>query len=165
MLLYGSSGASREIAQIPDSVIYNFTSLSEQHQNICLMPPNSLGAVNSQDFSDRYRNWIYNNDMVFANFMTMIVQVQAGTIVYLEIDDEYEWSEILIEDLLTMVLERYGIVALKISSIDDLIYCNYENSNVAAQCMLNYDTDYQRYEFIREKQRITEGGSINVSES
>ena len=163
MILYGNSKNSFEVATASNSVILNFTSLNEKYKRLALMPPNNLGAVDEYDFDVRYAHWIIDNDNNFIEFMNLICMSEEGKLVYLEIDEDYDWSQLLIESLIKLIQERYGIVALKLSSFSDLLYCN--ETGISEQCQQMFDTDFQRYEYISEKSRIESGGSINVSDS
>lgn len=145
-LMYGNSQSANLIYGISDTnhfVILNFTSLNEKFERLYLIPPNQLGANNEYDFDMKYMNWIFANDNVFLEFMKIIMNLYIANDVFLVISQDDEWSRILIESLLKLIQQRFGINAVEINNIED--YYNANDTEFEDYGIANLDIDKQRF--------------------
>lgn len=155
MLLYG------DCRNIQDNCcVYNFCALVEGFQDAGLMPPNSLGALSEYDFDIKYMNYIFNNDMIFMNFMRIILDLYYGNNVYLIISNiNDDWCSMITESLMKLIQQRYGINAVEIDSMEDLFYAEDSGFN-PYWGVANLDVDKSRYTYLYETARLASGGKI-----
>lgn len=151
MLMYGTA---HNVWQIGNNAhVYNFTSLYQGFPNrINLIPPNNLGAINEYDFDVRYMQWILNVDNNFIEFMKIIMDLYTGNDIFIAIDGD-DWSYVLVESLLKLIQERYGVIAVKVDSPDDLAYAK-DYSFDRGYGIMNLDADKQRLTYLLESARI-----------
>ena len=145
IFMYGNYQSANMVCNNTDTsrlIIYNFSSLNERYQKLYLIPPNYLGANNEYDFDIKYMNWIFSNDNVFVEFMKIIMNLYTANDVFLVISQDDEWSRILIESLLKLIQQRYGINAIEINDINDLYIAN--NVEFEDYGIINLDMDKQR---------------------
>lgn len=157
MLMYGSSIMADYVFDRPNTKIYNLTSLAERYApyRIPLSPPNSLGSRNEYEFDVNYMNWIMDNDQNFCTFMTMIVDLYNGIDIFIVVDLD-DWSQVITESLLKLIQQRYGIVAVIINDVDDLLYA--EDSGFAeGYGLYNIDTDIERYNYLYQNYVVKAG--------
>ena len=153
MLMYGELHAVNYVIDRNNIAIYNITSLSEKYKRIPLIPPNSLGANSEYEFDIKYMNWILGNDNNFCSLMTIINDLVNRDVFLLVSNDN--WSKILIESLLKLIQQRYGINAVYIDTEDDLLYA--EESGFSDYGVLNLDEDRTRYMNLYEQYAIATG--------
>ena len=153
MLMYGELHAVNYVIDRNNVVVYNITSLSEKYKRIPLIPPNSLGANSEYEFDIKYMNWILGNDNNFCSLMTIINDLVNRDVFLLVSNDN--WSKILIESLLKLIQQRYGINAVYIDTEDDLLYA--EESGFSDYGVLNLDEDRTRYMNLYEQYAIATG--------
>ena len=155
MLMYGTSIMADYVFDRPNTKIYNLTSLAERYApfRIPLVPPNSLGSNSEYEFDVNYMHWILDNDGNFYTFMNIIVDLYKGIDVFI-ITSEDEWSEILIESLMKLIQQRYGILSAKINNVDDLIYAT-DSSFAEGYGIFNLDGDIERYDYLVQKSQST----------
>jgi hypothetical protein len=151
--MYGELHAVDYVIDRNNIVIYNITSLSEKYRRIPLIPPNSLGANSEYEFDIKYMNWILGNDNNFCSLMTIINDLVNRDVFLLISNDN--WSKILIESLLKLIQQRYGINAVYIDTEDDLLYA--EESGFSDYGVLNLDEDRTRYMNLYEQYAISTG--------
>jgi hypothetical protein len=154
LLLYGN------YQNIPeDCIVFNFCGLIEKYQSCNLIPPNNLGAVSEYDFDLRYMHWIIDNDSNFTNFMNIIMQLYYGKNVYLiTSDNNDDWSNALKESLLKLIQQRYGIEAVEVDCLDDIVYA--KDCEFSEYGIINLDQDKERYLYLYESYRISNGGQV-----
>ena len=130
-----------------DIIYLNINSLAERYNRIKLnlLPPNSLGANTEKDFDIKYMEWIFSNNAIFISFMSILVHLYNGYDVFLIITDE-GWSDMLVESLLKLIQQRYGINAVSIKSLEDLQYA--EDSIFEPYGLVNLDQDLERYTYL-----------------
>lgn len=157
MLMYGTTAMADYLIDRPNTKIYNLTSLSERYAKarIPLVPPNSLGANSEIEFDYNYRNWIMNNDQNFVAFMTIIIDLYNGIDVYILISED-DWSIVLVESLMKLIQQQYGINAVLLRTPEDLIYAKDSSFNEGFG-VYNLDNDKARYEFLYETYRLRTG--------
>ena len=153
MLMYGELHAVNYIVDRNSISIYNITSLTEKYKRIPLIPPNSLVANSEYEFDIKYMNWILGNDNNFCSLMTIINDLVSRDVFLLISNDN--WSKILIESLLKLIQQRYGINAVYIDTEDDLLYA--EESGFSDYGVLNLDEDRIRYMNLYEQYAISTG--------
>jgi len=150
MLIYGTAHNAWLIGN--NVHIYNFTSLYQGFPNrINLIPPNNLGAINEYDFDVRYMQWILEVDANFIEFMKIIMDLYTGNDIFIAVDND-EWSNVLVESLLKLIQDRYGIIAIKVDSPDDLVYAKDYSFN-REYGIMNLDADKQRLTYLVERSR------------
>lgn len=155
MLLYGN----KDNIQI-DCEVYNFCGLVEGFRDANLMPPNSLGAISEYEFDIRYMHYILDNDYVFMNFMSIIMDLYYGKNVYLIISDiNNDWCSMITESLLKLIQQRYGIVAAEINSFEDIFSVKDSTFN-PYYGLANLDMDKERYTYLCESIRLANGGKV-----
>lgn len=148
MLLYGTSSVLPFLSM--DTVVYNFTGLVEQIPTLQLLPPRELGANSEYEFDVKYYQYVISNDIPFDSFMCIIMNLYEGRTVFL-ITLEGNWSQILIESLLKMIQQRYGINATKICSEEDIFYAEDSDFNPDFG-LCNLDQDKERYMYLHKDQ-------------
>lgn len=150
MLLYGTIGAIQYIP--PQTHVWNFTGLAERYPSLRLLPPRDLGASNEYEFDTKYYQYIMEMDITFMDFMLIIIDLYQGNTVYL-ITSEDLWSQILIESLLKMIQQRYGINGTKICNEEDIFYAE-ESDFVPGYGLYNLDQDKERYSYLIQQQNM-----------
>ena len=157
MLMYGTSTMADYIFDRPNTKIYNLTSLAERYApyRIPLVPPNSLGSMNEYEFDVNYMHWIMDNDINFSTFMNMIVDLYSGTDLFILVSED-EWSQIITESLLKLIQQRYGIVAVNVNAVEDLLYGG-ESGFAEGYGVFNLDMDIERYERLYQEYKIKTG--------
>ena len=142
--------------------IFNFTSLVEGYQDSHLIPPNNLGAISEYDFDMRYMHYIMDHDGNFVNFMNIVNEIYYGHNVFLIISYN-DWSINLVESLLKLIQQRYGINATNVITPDDVYYAedvqfdSYYGIN-------NFDIDKERYVRLYEFFRVQNTGRVSEEE-
>ena len=156
-LMYGT-------AQYIDTsaTVINFNSLIEGYPSSGLIPPNNLGAMNEYDFDIRYMQWIMGNDIIFINFMNLVMEIYYGRDVYLIINLD-EWGTIMIESLLKLIQQRYGINGTFINDYEDIKYA--EDSQFDPYYGIsNFDQDKEKYVYLYEQNKLIQNGGVVPSE-
>lgn len=148
MLMYGDARAADMVVDNSDTMVYNITSLNERYRNarLDLLPPNSLGANSEYDYDMKYMEWVFANDTVFSNFMKIILDLYNGLNVFLAITHE-DWSDMMVESLLKLIQQRYGINSVSINTPEDLYYAE-ESAFDPNYGLMNLDQDLARYQYI-----------------
>lgn len=160
MLLYGTVEVAKSLLENDNIHFYNFTSLSEMfnRNNLNLIPPpHTLVANTEYEFDVQYMHWILDNDINFVNFMKIIMDLYNGIDAFLVIaNGNYDnWSDVLVESLLKLIQQRYGIVAARINEYNDIYYA--EDSNfVEGYGVMNLDMDKERYTYIVESFNVNQ---------
>lgn len=150
MLYYGNASNIQD-----QCVVLNFTSYIEGYRRLNLIPPNSLGASSEYDFDILYMQYIMSDDMRFVEFFNIISLLYTGRDVYIIVSDD-DWSETLIESLLKLIQQRYGYNAVRIDSLEDVIYSDpAEFDRVFG--IFNLDEDLERYTYIIESIKMRSG--------
>lgn len=161
MLFYGNH------LNIPtdNCVILNFSSLVEGYPDAKLLPPNNLGAINEYDFDIKYMHYILDIDANFINFMYIITTLYYGqNDIYLIVSED-DWSQILIDSLLKLIQQRYGINGVLINSYEDYIYEKLYNESSSDfnpdYGIPNLMIDKDRYLYLYELSRAQNGEGKN----
>lgn len=144
MLLYGTKNVLQFIPY--EYIIFNHSAYVENLVDIKLLPPNFLGSNSEYDFDKKYFEFIMNSDTVFLELMKIIMNLYEGQNVFLVISDN-EWSTILIESLLKLIQQRYGINATRIYSEEDLLYAE-ESDFEPGYGLFNLDQDKDRWSYL-----------------
>ena len=155
MLFYGNH------LNIPSECrIINFSSLVEGYPDANLLPPNKLGAANEYEFDIRYMHYIMDIDCNFINFMNIIMEIYYGNDVYLIISED-DWSNLLIESLLKLIQQRYGLNAILLNSNEDYMYEKLYNVNSTdfnpGYGLANLLIDKDRYVYLYEYNKVKNG--------
>ena len=148
MLLYGTSRVLPFLSQ--DTIVYNFTGLVEHIPSLQLLPPRELGASSEYEFDMTYYQYVIGNDVPFDSFMCIIMNLYEGKCVFL-ITQEDDWSQMLIESVLKMIQQRYGINATKICSEEDIFYAEDSDFDPGFG-LYNLDQDKERYLYLHKDQ-------------
>lgn len=148
MLMYGYGGVIKDIIEINSTKIYNFSSLREGFPRLNLMPPHNLGANTEYEFDVKYMNYIFSNDIVFMNFMTIIMDLYNGFSVYLLISED-DWSQLLIDSLMKLIQQRYGINGVMVNSLEDFQFA--KDDTFKDYGIYNLDQDKERYSYIDQQ--------------
>jgi hypothetical protein len=151
MLLYGKTDPRNfDPAFLSFGSIYNFNTMKEGYESLqILIPPNNIGHLDGFDFDVAYMQYIMNNDTTFVYFFRIINDIYLGKDVFLFADDN-DWAENLIESLLKLIQQRYGINAMNIITDEDYIDAKlHGKSEIAAGYgVYNLDMDKERFIYI-----------------
>lgn len=122
ILLYGPSDPRNyDSGYETNGFIFNLSTMKEGYETLqVLIPPNNIGHLTGYDFDVMYMNYIMNNDIVFMYFFRIIYYLYIGKDVFL-LSSKDDWSENLIESLLKLIQQRYGINGIYVESEDDYI--------------------------------------------
>lgn len=159
MLLYGTARALRYINS--DTIIFNHTGYVEYIPQINIIPPRHLGAVSEYDFDLKYYQYIMNDNIAFMEFMSKIVMnLYEGKDIFLVISED-DWSIILIESLLKVIQQRYGINGTKIETQEDLFFAE-ESDFDPGYGLMNLDQDKERFIYQYTSEQEKNGGNNYV---
>ena len=153
ILMYGTPDA---VQYVDKCKIYNFNSLLDGYEPLYLTPPREVGiygmngtmgytGYNEYQFDVNYMNYIIGNDGPFMQLMRIIMELYEGHNVFLIVSPD-DWSTALIESLMKLIQQRYGINGTKIGSFDDFVYT--EETEFTGYGLFNLDQDKERYSFI-----------------
>ena len=151
MLMYGNGNIIKDILEIPDRRVYNFSSLREGFPRLNLMPPHTLGANTEYEFDVNYANYILGDDIVFMNFMTIIIELYYGHSVYLLISED-EWSQLLVDSLMKLIQQRYGINGILVNTVEDIMYA--KDDTFEDYGIFNLDQDKERYTYLDQQYKM-----------
>ncbi len=149
-------GHQRYIPRDENFTVFNFSSLGEGMRDCNLIPPNNLGAINEYDFDLKYANYILGNDGIFINFMNIICELYYGHNVYIATSEGMDWSNTLLESLLKLIQQRYGLNATLIQSMEDTYYVDDTSFN-PYYGVSNFDIDKERYLYLYESYMVSRG--------
>lgn len=122
MLMYGNSYCVGMLEDIPNTKIYNISTMREGFNNLqILIPPPNIGYTFDREFDVAYYYWVMNNDEIFVEFFRIIQDLANGRNVYLMISDTDEWSINLIQSLLKIIQQTYGYNAYYITPDTDIL--------------------------------------------
>lgn len=155
--MYGVAG---NVNLVPDNTeIWNFNSLVEDYRFLNLLPPNNLGAASEYEFDNKYYEYIFTNNDTFVRFMNMIKCLYDGKNVYLIVYGDDYWSDNIVQSLLKLIQQRYGINATLVNTVEDVIYAS--NSKFDPYFgIANLDQDLDRYEFLYNKVQLMDNGGV-----
>ena len=153
ILMYGTPDA---VQYVDKCKIYNFNSLLDGYEPLYLTPPREVGiygmngtmgytGYNEYQFDVNYMKYIIGNDGPFMQLMRIIMELYEGHNVFLIVSPD-DWSTALIESLMKLIQQRYGINGIKIGSFDDFVYA--EETEFTGYGLFNLDQDKERYSFI-----------------
>jgi hypothetical protein len=80
------------------------------------------------------------------NFMRPITDLYNGLNVFFVITHE-DWSDMMVESLMKLIQQRYGINAVSINTPEDLYYAA-ESGFDPSYGLINLDQDLARYQYI-----------------
>lgn len=152
MLMYGNGIILKDILEIPQTKVYNFSSLREGFPRLNLMPPRTLGAASEYEFDVNYMQYILGNDIIFMNFMTIILDLYNGFNVYLLVDEDEFWSCMLVDSLMKLIQQRYGINGVKVDSLEDFEFA--KEDYFADYGIINLDQDKERYTYLDQQYKM-----------
>lgn len=144
--MYGSPEIGDIIKHYADTRVFNFYSLKEGFIELNLIPDNNLGAINEYDFDLKYVAWIFNDDMRFMQFFTVIQELFNGRDVFIVYDHIMNrlWEDNMMESLLKLIQTRYGIIPCEIKSFED--YDTAHDSDIRyGYGLMNFDQDANRF--------------------
>ena len=160
MLMYGPAYATGYIDK--DCVFFNLSSLSEQFQRLNLMPPNNLGALDSYDFDQKYASYVLENDNVFCELMKIMLPLYQNTSdVFLVTDQRDMWEMEIVDSLLKLIQQRYGINAVLINTKEDYQNAVDDNFNPYDGIRI-MDDDALRYESLYFQWYNANGGRLTA---
>lgn len=144
-LIFAKFNAIKDI-DLTGKVIYNLNSLVEIGIRLRLMPPSELESISFRDeklFDQAYANYIFSDNEIFSRFMGVILSFYYGSDVYILVDDSIDMGEIIIESLMKLIQQRYGIISNYIKESDDLDYLTEGTLSIPG--LYNLDIDKSRY--------------------
>ena len=117
--MYGPASAA-DIKFGGKGVMYNLSSMREGFISLqALIPPNTIGRLTDREFDIAYANYIMSNDTLFCIFFQIVYNLYIGKDVFIIVSTE-DWSENLLESLLKLIQQRYGIRSYIINDICDI---------------------------------------------
>ena len=158
-LLYGNIQVAKVLGD-DNWTIYNFTSYTQGFTNTELIPPNNLGAISEYDFDLKYMNYILEDNYRFCKFMDIVFNFYYHKNIFLIINYE-DWSINLVESLLKLIQQRYGINSTMVNEPEDLTSIQDVDFD-PYYGIRNFDMDKARYLEFKERNRILAGGSIST---
>lgn len=147
MLMYGPLLSLSYIDRGETCNIWNFNTGIENIPNINLMPPNNLGKLETHDFDYNYMRWILDNDINFIELMKIMLALYRNEDVYLIINDLDIWSLQIVDSLMKLIQQRYGINGILIESPDD-VSCARDEGFDPYFGIQNMDQDSERYQYL-----------------
>lgn len=153
--MYGDGMVIKDILQIPNTKVYNFSSLKEGFVRLNLLPPHTLGSNSEYEFDVNYMNYILGNDLIFMNFMVIILEIYNGNNVYLLVSND-DWSQLLIDSLMKLIQQRYGINGIQVETMEDFYYA--KDDSFADYGIINLDQDKERYTYLDQMYKAKGGG-------
>lgn len=151
-------GTIQNLQTTDNTVVYNFTSLNERYPRLLhLIPPMSLGARSDYEFDMNYAMYLLSNEPAFFDMMQIVYTMYMGKDVFLLIDGD-DRLEMLNESLLKFIQQRYGISAVYITCLDDLLNAN--DVGFSGIGKLNIQQDKERLAIMVEKIRLQSGGQV-----
>lgn len=157
LLMYGNANILNIDSSFDYNCIFNLSSYKAGFNILNIMPPNEIGFSDSADFDIAYANYIMYNDAVFMNFFRIIYYLYLGKDVYIMACEE-DWSENLVESVLKLIQQRYGINAIHIVDDNDYMDAKLQyDMSFANYGRLNLDTDKDRFIYLIEKYMSTFG--------
>lgn len=116
--------------------VFNLSSLYSGYVDLTnlltqIQPINSTGLpanlfVQSLEFDMQYMAGIFNNPMLFSNFMSFMSQAFEGFIVVLLVQRD-EYRDAIMESLIKLIQQRYGYNCWVIENSEDLSYVHEES--------------------------------------
>lgn len=158
MLMYGPARATMYVDR--PTVFLNLSSLSEQYPRVLLMPPNNLGATDSFSFDFQYMRYVTETDNVFIELMKVMIPLYQNTAdVYLVIEDRDAWSLEVVDSLMKLIQQRYGINGVFIETKEDYLEAvdDYFDPYNGIHMM---DMDIERYQSLYYLWYCKSGGPI-----
>lgn len=126
-----------------NTVLLNYSSYIEGIERINLIPSVYGYDRTSVEFDKFYFSFIYDNDDNFMEFSKIFMSLYYGKdVVLLATRDESIFDDIL-ESLLKLIQQRFGITASYVENIED-ISC-VEDVEFSVQGLFNLDIDKERF--------------------
>lgn len=144
-LIFTRFDAIRNI-NLNENIVFNLNSLVEGGIRLRLMPPSEIESISYRDerfFDQVYANYIFSDNDRFSRFMSVILSFYYGNDVYVMVDDSIDVCEIMIESLMKLIQQRYGIVSNYVKEMDDLNYLTEGTFSISG--LYNLDIDKNRY--------------------
>ena len=160
MLMYGTSMMCREVRLFDSLIAFNLTSLSEDFYTLPnIIPPATIPRTSERDFDIAYCDYILGNDVSFMEFFSIVYNLYLGVDIFLVIDEDFDWSENVLESLLKIIQQRYGYNAVYIGSDEDFIYAKNQSISKFAPGygLYNLDQDKERFTYLIEDMKIKGG--------
>lgn len=140
MLLIG------DIRCLPDNLnnvtILNLSSLAEGFQRVYLVPSITAAYTNDKEFDIAYANYIFSNDEVFMQFMTIIFPLYMGQDVFLLVSRNEDTYDVVTESLCKLIQQRYGYNYQLLNCKEDIDV--YDDSDFSIQGLSVLDIDKER---------------------
>lgn len=147
MLMYGPLTSLQYIDRGEICNIWNLDSGIENIPNINLMPPNELGKLETREFDYNYMKWILDIDTNFIELMKIMLALYQNQDVYLVINDRDIWSLQIVDSLMKLIQQRYGINGILIESSED-VSCARDEGFDPYFGIQNMDQDSERYQYL-----------------
>ena len=126
-----------------NTVVFNLNSNSNVFQPIYLMPPREM-LMSSHEFDQQYVSLILTNDVYFMEFMKLVNLLKDGKDVFIMTYNEETTFNPISETLFKFIQQRYGYDYQEVHSIYD--YNPYDNSGFSTPGIIQFDSDFNRYE-------------------
>ena len=140
MLLVG------DIRCLPDNldnlIILNLSSLAEGFQRVRLVPSFTTAYSNDKEFDIVYANYIFSNDEMFMQFMSIVFPLYNGQDVFLLVSRNENTYDIITESICKLIQQRYGYNYQLLNFKEDIDY--YDDSDFSIFGLANLDIDKER---------------------
>ena len=124
----------------PNMIILNLSSMMEGFERVSILPSFVCQPGTEQVFDNMYAAYILNNDIIFYEFMKIMIPVYNGNDVYVIVSEMFDY---VTESLQKFILARYGIFCSNVYSLED--WDVVTNSSFDINGVYNIDIDKERF--------------------
>lgn len=149
MLIFGTLQCLGEsIERYTENImVFNISTFCEQYPNLFTLNPLTyyphLDLSNPIGFDQWYHNFIVSNPDAYRVFIDLMRLIYNGYIVYILIDPNIEVSNIIVDAIRKMVLDRYGASSNIVYCIED--FDNLKEPNFSMQGLSLFDKELEYY--------------------
>jgi len=126
-------------------IIYNLSSLFEGYDRINILPIGNINNYSGIDFDISYYNMIYNNDIIFKEFMEKIILPLYNNDNIMILVSKDDIFDNITESLSKLLQSRYNIISTIINDTDDINNISDFNDFKSLEALSNLDEDKFRY--------------------
>lgn len=154
-----------EEVDIENSYLFNLSGFMDKTTQLKLIPDASVvTAYNELQFDQQYASYILNNDAIFYEFFSKVINpIYMGRDVFIVVQRS-EFFDAITESLLKLIQQRYGYNNIAIvNTVEDIDYIPRDNIFTTAG-IYNLDIDKERYSAIyayRNARCFNSDGTLN----
>ena len=127
--------------------IFNLSSYVQNCLQLRNLLPNGVDCSSDENFDMSYFDYIYKNDYSFMEFMTIITQLYAGSVVYIVIEHTDIFDRIA-ESMAEIIKQRFGYLSYFVNEMEDysnIAMFHNQTGTFSIPGLVNFDLDRQRY--------------------